>query len=822
MPSRLTVAVLASLPRLARSAAVLAVTLLGACGGDGPSGPPPVTPALVIVTGTVVPRGVLVAHTVGTALPAGALSATLGTASVAPSRLDDSTLAFEVPPLAVGTHLLVVNAASGALSASVQVVPAPLVADAQAYLDASLAAADAEVGTLDADLADPRLAATAADSADLRDFTRTLRDSIAVARQRLAALTPEQRAQVAALVAARLHALEVLESAPAASLVRSVRYGLAPADVVGSQYANELCLGLTDTLEGCNGLLIGFSDQTAAELALLTGLGIAAYAEGLTGVGIAVAVVTAVTVIRKVKVLSREIVVHFRIPTVGSLLQEEEIVRAAIVRAEEGIAAQVAPPPAVQYFVTGVTRDVRVRARYRTLVAADLAVPGLAPIASRASRIVAFANVIRRAFFMGDMRTLLPATPARQLVAPIPGRFLTVDEVAPGTITVSGTAADTTVRLRFTRAGLASDLPFTYTLRYVPPGRQPQEREMSAILISTPRFIAKSLVPGNYGLGTCAISEAGVAHCWGWGAGQLNGDQVNRHRDRPTAIRALGLVTQHQSSAYGPCGLTSGGRIGCVSGDTLHADTTLSGLSAFAKGAEATCGLAGGRIRCKGSMNPSLTPTGWTLVAGVSDFTRVAAGQRWACGLTSAGAAYCWGYNQLGALGGGTGEYSESAVPVSGGHVFTSISLGSGHACGLTTSGKAYCWGRNHYNQVGTTTAPAVVDAPIASAPALTFTKLVATAWSTCGVATDGRIYCWGENTSGQLGSETPYSTSQTPVPVFGTQRYADVVLGNMHGCGLTTSGAVYCWGANSGGALGIGTFAENMTYLPTAVTVPE
>ena len=811
-----------------RAIAAIALVLLGACGGDKASGPAPVAPALVLVTSSVVPRGILVAHTVGTALPSGALSATLGSTTLTPTRLDDSTLAIDVPALTAGLHQLVVTAASGALSANVQVVPAPTVADPQAYLDETIAVAEAEVATLDADLANPVLAETAADSADLRDFARTLGDSIAVARQRLAALTPEERAQVATHVAARMYALDILQAPPIASLARAIRYGVAPADVLASTYANEICLGRSDTLEGCNGLLVGFSDQTAAELALLTGLGIAAYVEGLSGVGIAVAVVTGIKVYTRVKVLSREITINFKLPTIGSLLgqdeeEEDASLRASRLLADVQVGGQVATSATTtpQYFVTGVTQDVRVRARYRSLVSADLSVPGLAPIANRAKRIVGFTNIIRRLFFMGEMRTLLPPTPARTVVAPIPGRYLSVDDVAPGNISVSGTAGDTTARLRFTSSGLTSDLPFTYTIRYGPPGLPTQDRVMEAILISTPRFIAQALVPGIYGLGTCVVAESGAPHCWGLGAGALTGDEVNRDRNRPTAIRALALLGQPQSTPFGPCGLTGSGRLGCVAGDSLEVDPDFS-MSRFAVGSNAWCGLSGGRAYCKGSMNPDLNPVGWTIVAGVSGLAKIAAGQRWACGLTTAGAAYCWGYNQIGALGGGRGQYSESAVAVSGGHVFASLTMGNGHACGLTTAGKVYCWGQNYMNQVGTTTAPAVVDAPIASAPTLTFVKLAAGVQSTCGVATDESIYCWGDNAHFQLGSETPYSTSQTPARVSGTQKYIDVVLGNMHGCGLTTGRAVYCWGANSSGALGIGTFEDNMSYFATAVAMPQ
>ncbi len=55
----------------------------------------------------------------------------------------------------------------------------------------------------------------------------------------------------------------------------------------------------------------------------------------------------------------------------------------------------------------------------------------------------------------------------------------------------------------------------------------------------------------------------------------------------------------------------------------------------------------------------------------------------------------------------GTGATTDSAVPVAvaGGITFTSVSGGFGHMCGITTSGAAYCWGENENGELGDNTA---------------------------------------------------------------------------------------------------------------------
>jgi alpha-tubulin suppressor-like RCC1 family protein len=80
----------------------------------------------------------------------------------------------------------------------------------------------------------------------------------------------------------------------------------------------------------------------------------------------------------------------------------------------------------------------------------------------------------------------------------------------------------------------------------------------------------------------------------------------------------------------------------------------------------------------------------------------LAAGGAHTCGLTAAGAAYCWGSNSNGQLGNGTiGGMNIAGAPVSGGITFVSLSAGGAHTCGVTPDGAIYCWGANASGQLG-------------------------------------------------------------------------------------------------------------------------
>lgn len=141
---------------------------------------------------------------------------------------------------------------------------------------------------------------------------------------------------------------------------------------------------------------------------------------------------------------------------------------------------------------------------------------------------------------------------------------------------------------------------------------------------------------------------------------------------------------------------------------------------------------------------------------------------------------------------------------------WASVSAGAHHSCGLTSSGAAYCWGANAFGQLGDGSAGADEDAdvPVAVATDLRFAQIDAGGRSTCGLALDGSVYCWGANEQGQLGDGNAGTNSNTPRPVGLDITFVRVSTGHSHVCGLTSiaGGDVFCWGRNVEGQLGDGT----------------
>jgi len=212
-------------------------------------------------------------------------------------------------------------------------------------------------------------------------------------------------------------------------------------------------------------------------------------------------------------------------------------------------------------------------------------------------------------------------------------------------------------------------------------------------------------------------------------------------------------------------------------------------------------GSSSGPDVCAGSPC-SVTPVA---VAGGLIFIAVAGDMTsHTCGLTSAGAAYCWGWNSSGQLGNGSTATSAVPVAVFGSLRFSLVTTGTfGHTCGLTAVGAAYCWGSNYFGQLGNGSNTNSAT-PVVVSGGLRFITLASGTDHTCGLTRAGAAYCWGEGSWGQLGNGST-TNRNGPVPVSGGLTFSVLVAGGYGTCALTDIGAAYCWGENLAGQLGNG-----------------
>jgi alpha-tubulin suppressor-like RCC1 family protein len=133
------------------------------------------------------------------------------------------------------------------------------------------------------------------------------------------------------------------------------------------------------------------------------------------------------------------------------------------------------------------------------------------------------------------------------------------------------------------------------------------------------------------------------------------------------------------------------------------------------------------------------------------------------------------------------------------------LSVGGSHACAVTTDHRVACWGANNRGQLGDGSTTARTAPVVAGGGLSTARQVSAGVETTCAVSESGAVWCWGSDEQDQLGRGIcPFCDDSEPMTVeSGMPAVATVTVADRFVCALTTTGAVYCWGANDRGQLG-------------------
>lgn len=195
-------------------------------------------------------------------------------------------------------------------------------------------------------------------------------------------------------------------------------------------------------------------------------------------------------------------------------------------------------------------------------------------------------------------------------------------------------------------------------------------------------------------------------------------------------------------------------------------------------------------------------------------------GDSYYCGIKLNSTLWCWGYTRYGQLANATIPQSSTPVSVQNAAAWSSVSAGAFHTCAIakndvgTADQRLYCWGDNSYGQLGiNSTTPATTPAttPTPVDPDSRWMAVATGVYHSCAIkisvsTTSGSLWCWGANGYGQIGVPSPAGNFLFPTPVGADADWESVSSGDHHICAVKVGGALWCWGNNTYGQVGVGT----------------
>ena len=198
----------------------------------------------------------------------------------------------------------------------------------------------------------------------------------------------------------------------------------------------------------------------------------------------------------------------------------------------------------------------------------------------------------------------------------------------------------------------------------------------------------------------------------------------------------------------------------------------------------------------------------------------VRTGFEFTCGVLADASAWCWGYNWEGQLGLGDthpGEDHLEPIQLGSERDWTFVATGQGHGCGIRSPGRLYCWGRNTESQLGQgVTQPQQMRAPVQVGTDADWIAVGCGQSTTCARKRDGTLWCWGAQSSGALavGDVMPRLTP-TRVPTYSD--WSDATVGTFQTCGLRPGGEIWCAGRNTEGQIGAPDFVDSLPNMMRA-----
>ena len=285
-------------------------------------------------------------------------------------------------------------------------------------------------------------------------------------------------------------------------------------------------------------------------------------------------------------------------------------------------------------------------------------------------------------------------------------------------------------------------------------------------------------------------------------------------------IATVGLTPASAASPTGASlyawGNDEFGQLGDISGlapfDSPEVSPLATGVTPTAVSAGNGFSLAIGSdhsLYAQGYLGPNQLPHLFTLAPGVTP-TAISAGDDFSLAIGSDGRLYAWGYDQFSQLGDDFAqEYQPTpkAIILAPGVTPIAISAGSDFSLAIGSDGRLYAWGADYAGQIGNgdITEYQPIPEAVTLAPGVTPVAISAGNDFSLAIGSDGNLYAWGYDMSGQLGNDMMTSSQPSPevIGLAPDVTATAISAGGEFSLAIGSDGNLYAWGDNGNDELG-------------------
>ena len=318
----------------------------------------------------------------------------------------------------------------------------------------------------------------------------------------------------------------------------------------------------------------------------------------------------------------------------------------------------------------------------------------------------------------------------------------------------------------------------------------------------------KLYVWGNNTIGQTA--QAGTTFSW---------TQIASGSNHSIAIRSDGILFTWGTNAQGQLGLgdtisrSSPTQLGASSWSQIAAGASFS----IAVRSDSTLWTWGGNSFGQLGQGDAINRSSPTQVGSVSTWSKVAANFIYSLAIRNDNSLYAWGDNTSGVLGDGTVVSRSSPVQVAAPVIsWTQVAVGNAFAGGIDTLGKLYTWGFNTQGQLGSGTI-ASRSSPAQISVGTSWIAVAAGISAMAGIDSLGRLYTWGIASSQELGDGSATTVSRSTPLAIGTSSWIAVSSSSSLVFAITSTNVLWAWGSGNTGNLGDNTATVKSSMVAVA-----